>query len=188
MKPLREATERQKWKKDVGDTYERIIFLKIETCEFEMKPNFQKTHAINSRLLSAFPKKFYGNFTTCFARNRSGKLFGYVQCDDRVPDKLKDNFVTFSPVQKIELLFRSNNGDFVKAYAEESNLLTQPRRLLITIFHLANGTMITLALKFYLDLGIECTQPQCFAQYTRVSCFSRVFRSAVVTGRQFNEN
>ena len=88
---------------------------------------------------------------------KEGKLFGYVQCDIEVPENLRSIFVTFPPVFKNPSVSKSDTGDLMKNYAAE-RLLSQPRKTLISVFTLQNGTFITPLLLFYLQLGLVVTQ------------------------------
>ena len=89
---------------------------------------------------------------------KEGKLFGYVQCDIEVPENLRENFANFPPIFKNTFFNKSDIGDLMKNYAEEERLLSQPRKMLISSFTLQNGTLITLLLLFYLQLGLVCTK------------------------------
>ena len=77
-------------------------------------------------------------------------MFGYVQCDIRVPDNLKEKIEAFPPIFKTTLVSRSDIGEFMKKYEEENKLFTQPRRRLLPSFPHINGTIITPLLNFIL--------------------------------------
>ena len=66
--------------------------------------------------------------------------------------------------------------------------MSQPKRMLISSFHLKNGTIITPLLLYYLLLGLECTTIHQFVQYTPEKCFSSFVESAVNARRQGDEN
>ena len=66
--------------------------------------------------------------------------------------------------------------------------MSQPIRMLISSFHLKNGTIITPLLLYYLHLGLECTKLHHFVQYTPKKCFSSFVQSAVNARRQGDEN
>ena len=66
--------------------------------------------------------------------------------------------------------------------------MSQPRRMLISIFHLKNGTIITPLLLYYLHLGLECTKIHRFVLYTPKKCFSSIVQSAINARRQGDEN
>ena len=76
----------------------------------------------------------------------------------------------------------------MKEYAEKEGIMLQPRRMLISSFHLKNGSIITPLLVYYLHLGLECTKIHQFVQYTPKNCFSSFVQSAVNARRQGDEN
>ena len=85
-------------------------------------------------------------------------LFGYVQCDLKVSEKVKAYFANFPPFFKNTVVSRNDIGDLMKEYAEKQGIMSQPRRLLMSIFHLRNGTVNTPLPLYYLNLGLECTK------------------------------
>ena len=99
---------------------------------------------------------------------KSRKLFGYVQCDLKVPELLKAYFANFSPIFKNTVVSRNDIRDLMKEYAEKEGIMSQPRRMLISIssFHLKNGTINTPLILYYVHLGLECTKVLRFVQYT----------------------
>ena len=74
---------------------------------------------------------------------KSRKLFDYVQCDLKVPENLKAYFANFHPNSKNTVVSRNDIGDLMKEYAEKEGIMSQPRRMLISSFHLKKGTIIT---------------------------------------------
>ena len=73
---------------------------------------------------------------------KSRRLFGYVQCDLEVPEHLKAYLANFPPTFKKTVVSRNDIGDLMKEFAEEEGIMSQPRRILISRFHL-NGTIIS---------------------------------------------
>ena len=76
----------------------------------------------------------------------------------------------------------------MKEYAENENIMAQPRRRLISSFLLTNDTIITLLLLLYLKVGLVCNKIRRFVQYTPRKCFNNFLQSAVVARRQGDEN
>ena len=62
---------------------------------------------------------------------KSRKLFGYFQCDLKVPEHLKAYFVNFFSIFKRTIVSRNDIGDLMKKYAEKEGIMSQPRRMLI---------------------------------------------------------
>ena len=119
---------------------------------------------------------------------RSGKLFGYVQCDIEVPDELRKKFANFPPIFKNTNVGRQGIGSLMQDYAEKEGLLCQPRKLLISSSFLENGTLITPVLLLYLELGLVCKKIYRFVEYTPVKCFTNFVQSAVNARLEGDEN
>ena len=119
---------------------------------------------------------------------RSRRLFGYIQCDLKVPEHLKAYFANFPPIFKNTVVSGNDIGDLIKEYAKNEGIMSQPSRMLMPSFHLKNGTIITPLLLYYLHLGLECTKIHHFVQYTPKKCFSSFVQAAVNARRQGDEN
>ena len=119
---------------------------------------------------------------------RSRKLFAYVQCDLKVPEHLKVYCANFPPFFKNIVVSGNDIGDLMKKYEEKERIISQTRRMLISSFHVKNGTIITPLLFYYLHLGLECTKIHQFVQYTPKKCFNSYVQSAVDARRQGEEN
>ena len=119
---------------------------------------------------------------------RSGKLFGYVQCDIEVTEDLKKKFASSPPIFKNTNVGRHDIGSLMQDYAEKEGLLCQPRKMLISSHFLENGTLITPLLLFYLELGIVCKKIYRFVEYIPVKCFIYFVQSAVDVRREGDEN
>ena len=76
----------------------------------------------------------------------------------------------------------------MREYAEKENIMPQPRRMLISSFVLANGTIITPLILFYLKLGLVCNEIHRFVQYTPRKCFNNFVQSAVDARSQADQN
>ena len=108
-----------------------------------------------------------------------GNLFSYVQCDLEVPEDLRANFAKFPPLFKKTLVSKHDIGDYMKTYAEKERILSQPWKMLTSNFTLQNGTLITLLLLFYLQLGLVVTKIHRFVEYTPKKCFNSFVQAAV---------
>ena len=115
-------------------------------------------------------------------------MFGYVQCDLSVPVKLKAHFFNFPPIFTIIDATRNDFGEYTKTYAEENDLLKQPKRMLISSFKLTNETLITTLFNFYFDLGLQCTKFHRFVQYIPRKLFNSFVQSVVDARRAGDES
>ena len=66
--------------------------------------------------------------------------------------------------------------------------MAQPRRMLISSFHLTNGTLVSPLLLFYLKLGLVCKKIHRFARNIPKKRFNTIVQSAVNARRQGDEN
>ena len=117
-----------------------------------------------------------------------GQLFGYVQYDIEIPEHLGSYFSNFAPIFKNTVVSGEDIGNLMREYAEKENIMTQPRKMLISSVVLTNGTIITPLLLFYLKLGLVCKRIHRFVQYTPRKCFNNFVQSAVDARRQGDEN
>ena len=115
-------------------------------------------------------------------------LFGYAQCDIKVPEHLREKFVEFQPIFKKTNICRQDIGHLMQHYAEKEGLMTQPRRKRISSFELTSDRINTSSLLFYLELGFVCTRVYCFVEYTPAKRFNNFLQSALNDRRQGDEN
>ena len=57
---------------------------------------------------------------------KSDALFGYLQCDIKVPQFLREQNANFPSVFKTTNVHRQDVGSLVQEYAEKEGLMTQP--------------------------------------------------------------
>ena len=114
----------------------------VEIWEYKKRQNPSENYEIKPFVRSGFPIQRPLNFNNLLSGIRSGDLLGSVQCDIKVPDNLKKIESLPSHFENTPVS-RSDIGEFMKGYTEENKLLTQPRKRLITSFHVTNGTIIT---------------------------------------------
>ena len=115
-------------------------------------------------------------------------LFGYVQCDLSVTKHLRSYFQHFSPILKNCFANKTNVGEYMESYADQQGLLRQPSRLMISSFHLENGSLITPTFNFYRTLGLECTRVHRFVEYTPEKCFKGFVKSNAEARRLGDQN
>ncbi len=86
---------------------------------------------------------------------RDEKLFGCVECDIHLPERLREKFSEMCPVFKNTDISRDDIGEFMKTYAEENDIMTRPRRSLIGSMVGEKILLATPLLKWYLEHGLE---------------------------------
>ena len=160
----------------------------VEMWECEWWNLFKTTTCVKQHLRESVPYERPLREENQLEQKRSGKLFGYVQCDIQEPEELKKNFANFPPIFKNTNTCRHDIGLLMKDYAEKEGLLCQPRKIMISSYFLENGTLITPLLLFYLDLGLVCKKFDRFVECNPIKCFTNCVQSAVNARREGDEN
>ena len=102
-------------------------------------------------------------------RDSEAGVIGVIECDLHVPDHLKPHFGEMSPFFKNTDISREDIGDFMKAFAEEHNIMRKPRQSLIG----KKILLITLLLNCYLAHGLQVTKIHPVVEYTPKGCIRR---------------
>ena len=159
-------------------------FTVIEMWECEWWRLYKTGTSVDEHIREMFPYRRSLAECQLLGKIKSGKMFGYVQCDIEVTNKLKPHFANFPQYSKNNLVDRKNIGKLMKQYAEVDGLMSQPQKMIISSFTLQNGTLITPLLLFYLELRLVCTKIDHFVEYTPRKCFNKFIQSAVDARRQ----
>ena len=149
---------------------------------------YKTTNTVKKHIREHFPHRRSVAAEQLLEEIKKGKLFGYVQCDIEVPEELISKFINFPPIFKKNFVSKSDIGDLMKNYAKEEKLSSQPRKMLISIFTLQNGTLNNPLLLFYLQLDLVCSKIHRFIEETPNNCFNSFVQSAVDERRQCDEN
>ena len=112
-----------------------------------------------------------------------GTLFGIVECDIRVPEHLQDHFAEMQPVFKNVTVTRDDIGPFMRQYAEEHDIMSAPRRMLVGSFHGDKILLATPLLRWYLAHGRIVDHVYQIIEYEPKPCF-RHFGESVSTARR----
>ena len=94
--------------------------VEIYECEWA---EVKKIHDI-----STSPQQKKIDFHQALEDIKCGKLFGLVQCDIRTPADLHKHFSEMPPIFKNVDVCTDDIGDFMKTYAEDHKIMSQPRR------------------------------------------------------------
>ena len=187
-----ENIERGNKKREVDQLRKQYIKEKgynvVEIWECEWWNLHKTTKCVKQHLRESFPYKCPLKEESLLEQIRSGKLFGYVQCDIEVPEVLKKKFANFPPIFKNTNVGRHDIGSLMKEFAEKKGLICQPLKMLISSYFLENGTLIAPLLRFHLDLRLVCKKIYRFVEYIPVKCFNNFVQSAVNARREGDEN
>ena len=112
-----------------------------------------------------------------------GTLFGMVECDFRVPDHLRGHFAEMQPVFKNTTVTRDDNGPYMDQYAEEHNILTKPRRMLVGSYRCDKNLLTTPLLRWYITHGLVVDHVYQVIEYEAKPCFQH-FGESVSAARR----
>ena len=112
-----------------------------------------------------------------------GTLFGMVECDVRVPEELQDYFSEMQPGFKNASVTRDDIGPFMRQYAEEHDILSKPRVMLVGSFRGVKILLATTLLRWYLAHGLVVDRVYQIIEYEPNPCFRR-FGESVSTARR----
>ena len=116
-----------------------------------------------------------------------GTLFGMVECDVRVPDNLREYFAEMQPVFKNVTVTRDDIGPFMRQYAEENDIMSAPRRMLVGSFHGIKLLLATPLLRWYLAHGLVVDRVYQVVDYEPNPCFQR-FGESVSAARRAGDS
>ena len=112
-----------------------------------------------------------------------GTLFGMVECDIHVPDNLREHFAEMQPVFKNATVTLDDIGPYMRQYAEENDIMSTPRRMLIGSFHGIKLLLATPLLRWYLAHGLVVDRVYQVVSYEPNPCFQR-FGESVSAARR----
>ena len=112
-----------------------------------------------------------------------GTLFGMVECDVRVPSELRAHFAEMQPIFKNATVTRDDIGSFMRQYAEEHDIMSTPRRMLVGSYHGRKILLATPLLRWYLAHGLVIDRVYQIVEYSPKPCFQH-FGESVSTARR----
>ena len=181
MKELLEETEKN------SSYIHKQGFNLVECWECEWRDmkraNKDLQRFIATRLRRPLDKVKTMTLQTILGAVKNETLFGCVECDIHVPEHLREHFSEMCPIFKNTEISRDDIGEFMKAYAEENDVMKRPRQSLIGSMIGEKILLATPLLKWYLEHGLEVTRVYQVIEYTPKPCF-KPFGDAVSNARR----
>ena len=103
----------------------------VEMWECEWWNLYRTTTCVKEHLKESFPYKRPLREARLLDQIRSGKLFGFAQCDIEVPEELNKISANFPLIFKNTNVSQHDIGLLMKDYGEKEELLCQPRKMLV---------------------------------------------------------
>ena len=112
-----------------------------------------------------------------------GTLFGMVECDVRVPSELRAHFAEMQPIFKNATVTRDDIGPFMRQYAEEYDIMSTPRRMIVGSYRGEKILLTTPLLQWYLTHGLVVDRVYQIVEYSPKPCFQQ-FGDSVSAARR----
>lgn len=174
-----ETLEKKKYIEEEGYEY-------VEMWECEFRRLKMSNPELQQFIRSIRPPLYHKTTLTTeeiLAAVLQDKLFGCIECDIKVPDKLKPYFEEMTPIFKNVNISVEDIGQFMAKFAEERNIMSTPRRSLIGSMFGEKMLIATPNLKWYLAHGLEVTRIYQVIEYMPDNCF-KDFGNAVTNARR----
>ena len=169
------------------DTKKNTAYLRrhvkvVEMWECDWK-ELCKEPDVKSFLAPARRQKWNMTQNEILAAVIDGMLFGMIECDIHVPPELRPYFSEMQPVFKNTTVTRDDIGPYMRQYAEEHNILTKPRRMLVGSYRGDKILLTTPLLRWYIAHGLVVDHVYQVVEYEPKPCF-RNFGESVSTARR----
>ena len=154
----------------------------VEMWECEWK-EIRKEPDVKSFLAPARRQKWNMTQNEILAAVIDGTLFGMIECDIRVPPELQDHFAEMQPIFENASVTRDDIGPFMRNYAEENDIMSTPRRMLIGSYRGEKILLATPLLRWYLAHGLVVDHVYQIIEYEPKPCFQN-FGDSVSAARR----
>ena len=171
----------------LADTKKHTTYLRrhvkvVEMWECEWK-EIRKEPDVKSFLAPARRQKLNMTQNEILAAVIDGTLFGMIECDIHVPPELRPYFSEMQPIFKNANVSRDDIGPFMRQYAEENDIMSTPRRMLIGSYRGEKILLTTPLLRWYIAHGLFVDHVYQIIEYEPKPCF-RHFGESVSTARR----
>ena len=122
------------------------------------------------------------------AKLLDGSFFGVILVDIHTPDHLRHRFREMTPIFKHASLSREDIGPHMRHYAEENNIMTQPRNALIGSYFATEILLSSRLAKWYLEHGLVISKIYRAVEYEPVKCFEKFASEVSHARRQGDED
>ena len=167
-------------KKNTAYLRRHVKVVEMWECDWKEK---RKEPDVKSFLAPARRQKWKMTQQQIITAVVDGTLFGMVECDVRVPEHLQDHFAEMQPIFKNANVSRDDIGPFMRNYAEEHDIMSTPRCMLVGSYRSEKILLTTPLLQWYLAHGLVVDHVYQIVEYSPKPCF-RDFGESVSTARR----
>ena len=174
------ATLLEDTKKNTAYLRRHVKLVEMWECEWK---EIRKEPAVKSFLAPARRQKWNMTQNEILAAVIDGTLFGMIECDIHVPPEFRPYFSEMQPIFKKANVSRDDIGPYMRQYAEEHNILTKPRRMLVGSYRGDRILLTTPLLRWYIAHGLVVDHVYQVIEYEAKPCFRR-FGDSVSAARR----
>ena len=167
-------------KKNTAYLQRHVKVVEMWECGWKEK---RKEPDVKSFLAPARRQKWKMTQQQIIAAVVDGTLFGMVECDVRVPSELRAHFAEMQPIFKNATVTRDDIGPFMRQYAEEHDIMSTPRRMLVGSYRGEKILLTTPLLQWYLAHGLVVDRVYQIVEYSPKPCFQQ-FGDSVSAARR----
>ena len=183
----RTSEERRQNTADKEKYLRTLGYTVVSIWECQWRQRVSESDDIKS-FLKIFFRRAFGDkrgmtLEEALTRIKTGRIFGFVECDIKVPDSLIGKFTEMPPIFKNVDLSREHLTDHMRNFAEENDHLARPQRSLIGSMRGDKILLFTDLLQWYLEHGLEVTRIYQIIEYEGREIF-RQFGDSVTEARR----
>ena len=154
----------------------------VEMWECEWK-EIRKEPDVKSFLAPARRQKWKMTQQQIITAVVDGTLFGMIECDVHVPPELRPYFSEMQPIFKNTTVTRDDIGPYMRQYAEEHDIMSTPRRMLVGSYRGEKILLTTPLLRWYIAHGLVVDRVYQIIEYEPKPCFQN-FGDSVSAARR----
>ena len=154
----------------------------VEMWECEWK-EIRKEPDVKSFLAGARRQKWKMTQQQIITAVVDGTLFGMIECDVHVPPELRPYFSEMQPIFKNATVTLDDIGPYMRQYAEENDIMSTPRRMLIGSYRGDNILLTTPLLRWYIAHGLVVDHVYQVIEHEPKPCFQN-FGDSVSAARR----
>ena len=171
----------------LADTKKHTTYLRrhvkvVEMWECEWK-EIRKEPDVKSFLAPARRQKWKMTQQQIITAVVDGTLFGMIECDTHVPPELRPYFSEMQPIFKNATVTLDDIGPFMRQYAEENDIMSAPRRMLVGSYRGDKILLTTPLLRWYIAHGLVVDHVYQVIEYEPKPCFQN-FGDSVSAARR----
>ena len=154
----------------------------VEMWECEWK-EIRKEPDVKSFLAGARRQKWKMTQQQIITAVVDGTLFGMIECDVHVPPELRPYFSEMQPIFKNATVTLDDIGPYMRQYAEENDIMSTPRRMLIGSYRGDKILLTTPLLRWYIAHGLVVDHVYQVIEHEPKPCFQN-FGDSVSAARR----